>query len=58
MSLEKEEMEKAIKEGIKLGIKEWLDETYVTVGKWTVGGLAALIVASVLGFIFFVKGIK
>ena len=47
-----EEMKTAVKEGLK----EWLDEKFTALGKWSVGSLAALGLAALVYFILKMNG--
>lgn len=38
-----------VKRALKEGLKEWLDEQFATLGKWTVGGLLA---AALVGLVY------
>lgn len=40
----KEEMQQAVKDGLK----EWLDEKFATVGKWTMRGLVSMLLAVIV----------
>lgn len=46
------------KEIIKEALKEWLDEKFLTFGKWSFLSVAALFVAAVVYFILFAHGWK
>lgn len=48
--------EEAIRKGIKDGLKEWLDATYATVGRWTLRGIAALLFAAFIYLIIKTNG--
>ena len=51
MSLTPEEQKALYKEAIKEGIREWMDDMYKIVGKWTIhGGIVALVAG--LGYIY------
>lgn len=38
----------AIKEALKEGIREWLDDQFMELGKWTLRGLAAGLLAGLV----------
>lgn len=48
--------EETIKAALKEAIKEWLDDKFTTLGKWTAGSLGAVIVAAAVYFVLHVNG--
>lgn len=51
MPLTPEEQKALYREAIKEGIREWMDDMYKVVGKWTIhGGLVTLVAA--LGYVY------
>lgn len=51
MPLTPEEQKALYREAIKEGIREWMDDMYKVVGKWTVhGGLVTLV--AILGYFY------
>lgn len=46
------------KAAVKEAIKEWLDEQFVKVGKWTVHGIVAMSLAALVYFILLHNGWK
>ena len=39
---------RAVKEALKEGVSEWLDEQFARLGKWTLGGLLAAVLAGAI----------
>lgn len=51
MALTPEEQKALYREAVKEGIREWMDDMYKVVGKWTVhGGLVTLVAG--LGYMY------
>ena len=50
---EAEEMQKRV---MKEAIKEWLDEQFTKVGKWTVAGFVSLLIAALVYLILLMNG--
>lgn len=46
------------KELLKEAIKEWLDEKYKDVGRWTIGGFTALTVAALIFLVLWANGYR
>lgn len=44
------------KEAVKEALKEWLDEKFIELGKWSFGALFALILATMIYFILWANG--
>lgn len=49
------EPERITKETVKEALKEWLDEKFLSFGKWTAASLAAMALAAIIYFIFWVE---
>lgn len=49
-----EEMKKAMKEALK----EWLDEKYMSLGKWSMSAFAAAVLGALIYFILWSNGWK
>lgn len=45
-----------MKDATKQAIKEWLDEKFSQFGKWSMGAIAALVLAALLYFILTMSG--
>jgi len=43
-----------IKAAMKEAIKEWMDDKFADLGKWTLGGLAVSVLGGIGAFILFV----
>jgi len=52
MALTKDEMKQAMKEGLK----EWLDERYTEFGRWTFGMLFVAIIGALAYFVLSING--
>lgn len=52
----REEDKRLAKEAYKEAAQEWLDRVYMQVGKWTVHGLLASVVAAAGYFVFWSQG--
>lgn len=42
---------------VKESIHEWLDDMWISFGKWTAGGLIAALLAAVVTFVLWAKGL-
>lgn len=49
---------KPTKEAVKEALKEWLDEKFLTFGKWSAGAVAAAFLVAAVYFIFVMDGWK
>lgn len=49
------ESDKITKETVKEALKEWLDEKFLSFGKWTFASIAAAALVAVVYFIFWVE---
>lgn len=59
MSPEEEKKERALmKDAVKEGIKEWLDDKFAAFGKWAALSFAALALAALVYFILAANGWK
>ena len=52
------EDEEEFKTLVKEAIKEWLNEQWATLGKWTAMGVLSAVLAALLTFILWAKGIS
>lgn len=48
--------EDQVREAVKKALKEWLDEKFVEVGKWTVGGLVVALLGAAVTIILWADG--
>ncbi|HEX3643027.1 MAG TPA: hypothetical protein VHV10_17215 [Ktedonobacteraceae bacterium] len=46
----------ADKQVVKEALKEWLDEKFMEFGKWTISGIAALVLAAIAYMILITHG--
>ena len=53
---DQDDQKRLIKEAFKEGVKEWLDEKYQLVGKWTIRGFLALLLAALVMLILWSNG--
>ena len=44
------------KEAVKAALKEWLDEKFTLLGKWSAGAFAAALIAAIAYFILWSQG--
>lgn len=44
------------KEAVKEGIKEWMDDNFMSFGKWTAVSFACILFAALLHFVLWTKG--
>lgn len=51
-----EQERKEMKEALKEGIKEWMDEKYAALGMWTAASMAALAVAALTWLVLRANG--
>lgn len=51
-----DERKRLVKEAFKEAFKEWLDDKFTTLGKWTARAIAALALGALLYFILWVNG--
>lgn len=51
-----DERKRLMKEAIKEGIKEWLDEVYKKFGRWTLQTVGALALAALIYFMLKMNG--
>lgn len=56
--LDPAEQKRLLKEAIKEGLREWLNEQWAMFGKWTAHGLLALLFAALTYFWFATHGYK
>lgn len=52
--MDKEEQKAVLKEALR----EWMDEKFASLGKWTLGTLASLTLAAIVYFILWANGWK
>lgn len=45
-----DERKELFKEAVKEATREWLDETYQTIGRWTVRGIGAAVFSALIYF--------
>lgn len=57
-ALEKIDHERIYKEAVREALKEWLDDTFATVGKWTVHSALAVALAALVYFVLAFNGWK
>jgi hypothetical protein len=57
-ALEKIDHERIYKEAVREALKEWLDEKFTTVGKWTVNSFFAVLLAAAVYFVLAYNGWK
>lgn len=57
-ALEKIDHERIYKEAVREALKEWLDEKFVVVGKWTVNSVLAVALAAMVYFVLAYNGWK
>lgn len=48
--------EDRVKEALKEGLKEWLDEQYARVGRWTVGAFLTMLFSTLVWLILYKNG--
>lgn len=53
-----DQLKQAVKEAFKEASREWLDEKYELVGRWTINGLIAALLALLGYLIILVYGVK
>lgn len=54
--MEEIQRNEAMKDAVKEALKEWLDEKFTTLGKWSLSSLAALALAALVYFILAMNG--
>jgi hypothetical protein len=57
-ALEKLDHERIYKEAVREALKEWLDEKFAVVGKWTVNSVLAVGLAALVYFVLAYNGWK
>ena len=57
-ALEQIDHERIYKEAVREALKEWLDEKFALVGKWTVNSVLAVLLAAVVYFVLAFNGWK
>lgn len=57
-ALEKIDHERIYKEAVREALKEWLDEKFTLVGKWTVNSVLAVMLAAMVYFVLAFNGWK
>lgn len=50
--------DEAMKAAVKEALKEWLDEKFLSFGKWSVAALAAAALAGIVFFVLWASGWK
>lgn len=53
---QREDNKRVVKEAFKEALKEWLDEKFTDFGKWSLGGIAALILSLIVYMILVTHG--
>lgn len=51
-----EEFKRASKDALKEGLKEWLDEKFTQLGKWSAGIITAMLLAALVYFVLAMNG--
>ena len=57
-ALERLDHERIYKEAVREALKEWLDEKFTLVGKWTVNSVLAVMLAAIVYFVLAFNGWK
>lgn len=53
---EETEQRELMKEAVKEAIKEWLDEKFITIGKWTFNSVLAVLLAALVYLVLIYNG--